>query len=230
MSGLRVVFVAVALSSSSAVAWPVDWAHDVAAGSEKFVKLPRLDWVEVEDPSVVEAEWLGDSGELLLTARKPGRTVLLLAAEGKVAAWSVTVGPPQPPGAQRAAVKKACPDATWTPDDDVQLTVTVKDEACAAALKALFQTDAVEARRLELTFLPATLQAQLKAVEASLRALRADDVTARYVGAGLVLEGHVSQALHRRVLWAVFRATLGRLALDDRLEEPPPADAGVPSP
>jgi len=56
-------------------------------------------------------------------------------------------------------------------------------------------------------------------------------VNARYVGAGLILDGKVSVAEHRKVLWEVLKRTLGRFALDDQLELPPPppaVDAGVP--
>ena len=54
-------------------------------------------------------------------------------------------------------------------------------------------------------------------------------VKARYVGAGLVLTGAVTQAEYRKVLWEVLRRSLGRFALDDQLEvqSPPAADAGV---
>ena len=52
-------------------------------------------------------------------------------------------------------------------------------------------------------------------------------VKARYVGAGLVLEGPVTKAEHRKVLWEVLKRTLGRFALDDKMELPAP-DAGTP--
>lgn len=211
-------------------AWPVDWVHDVEAGKEKFVRLPRLDWFEVEDPNVAQVEWLADSGELLLTGLKPGRTVVLLGADGKVAAWRVRVGTkPVTDEAAWKAAQKACPDFAATPLEDVKLTVTVQDEACRKALTALFQTDAFEARHLELTFAMPVLQAQLKSVEEGLREIAGRRATARYVGAGLVLEGQVSRDEHHKLLWAVLRRTLGRFALDDRIEEPAPPDAGVSS-
>jgi hypothetical protein len=211
-------------------AWPVDWAHDVEAGREKFVRLPRLDWFEVDDPKVLQVEWLADSGELLLTGLKPGRAVVLLGAEGKVAAWRVRVGtrPVTDEGAWKAA-QKACPDFTSTPLEDVKLAVTVKDEACRQALTGLFRTDAFEARHLELTFEVPVLQAQLRGLEEALRQAVGRRASARYVGAGLVLEGTLSRAEHRRVLWLVLERTLGRFALDDRIEEQAPPDAGAPA-
>lgn len=211
-----------------AQAWPVDWIHDVEPGKEKFVRLPGLDWFEVEDPKVARLEWLEESGELLITGLKPGRTVVLLGAFGKVAAWRVRVGgKPVTDDAAFAAAQKACPDFKPTPLEDIKLTVTVQAEPCRKALLALFQTDAFEARHLELTFAGDVLQAQLKAVEEGLRVAAGKKATARYVGAGLVLEGQVSRDEHHRLLWEVLRRTLGRFALDDRLEEPREADGGA---
>ena len=137
----------------SVFAWPVDWIHEVDAGKEKFIKLPGVDWLEVEDPKVASVEWLAESNELLIVGLKPGRTTVLLGAGGKVAAWRVRVGtPPVIDDGVFKAAGKACPDLKVTPLEEVKLTVTVQDEGCRKALMALFQTDAFEARHLELTF------------------------------------------------------------------------------
>jgi hypothetical protein len=218
-----------------AFAWPVDWIHDVEAGKEKFVKLPGVDWLEVDDPKVVSVEWLAESKELLLSGLKPGRATVLLGADGKVAAWRVRVSaPPQTDAAVFAAAQKACPDLRSSPLDDVKLTVTVHDESCRKALLALFQTDAFEARALDLTFDGKVLQSQLKSVQEALLAITRNRVKARYVGAGLVLDGNVTVAEHRKVLWEVLRRTLGRFALDDQMvlpePAPPAADASAPQP
>lgn len=213
----------------SAFAWPVDCVHDVEAGKEKFVKLPRLDWFEVEDPKVLAVEWQPESGELLLIALKPGRTTVLLGADGKVAAWRVRVGtPPVTDDVAYKAAIKACPDLKATPLEDVKLTATVKDEACRKSLLTLFQIDAFEARFIELTFDEKVLQSQLRSVEEGLKPITKFRVKAKYVGAGLVLEGPVTVAEHRKVLWEVLKRTLGRFALDDRMELPEPVDAGTP--
>ena len=96
-------------------AWPVDLVVPLEAGKERFHKLSAVDWVEVEDPSIATAEVLEGSNELLLTGVKPGRTLLLLYAEGKFAVWRLVVGapgrPPEPePAAEPlAAARKACP-------------------------------------------------------------------------------------------------------------------------
>lgn len=221
------LWLSLCLGSTAAVAWPVDWVHDVEPGKEKFVRLPRLDWFEVDDPSVVSVEWLG-SGEVLLSGLKPGRATVLLGAEGKVAAWRVRVGvKPLVDDALLTGAKKACPSLTLSPEEDIGLTVTVHDEACRQALLALFQTEAFEARRLSLTFDGKVLQTQLAQVQLGLRGI-SKQLGARFVGAGLVLEGTVaSEAEHRRALWEVLRRSLGRFALDDRVVAPT-IDGGVP--
>lgn len=213
----------------TAFGWPVDWVHDVEPGKEKFVKLPRVDWLEVEDPKVLAVEWVEESNELLLIGLKPGRTTVLLGADGKVAAWRVRVGtPPVNDDAAFKAAVKACPDLKSTPLEELKLTVTVKDEACRKALLTLFQGDAFEARFIELTFDEKVLQTQLRSVDEGLRSVARGKVKSKYVGAGLVLEGAVSVAEHRKVLWEVLKRTLGRFALDDKMELPEPVDAGTP--
>ena len=214
--------------SLPAAAWPVDWIHDVEVNKEKFIKLPRVDWLEVDDPKVVSVEWVPESNELMLIGLKPGRAVVLLGADGKVAAWRVRVGtPPVTDEAALAAAKKACPGLKITPLEEVKLTVTVPDEACRKALTTLFQTDAFEARHLDLTFEGKVLQAQLKSVQDGLQLTTHGKVKARYLGAGLVLEGPVTIAEHRKLLWETLKRTLGRFALTDDTEKPEP-DAGTP--
>jgi hypothetical protein len=217
------------LMSLRALAWPVDWIHDVEAGKEKFIKLPKVDWFEVDDPKVVSVEWVAESNELLLIGLKPGRATILLGADGKVAAWRVRVGTaPVTDDAALAAAKKACPDLKVTPLEDVKLTVTVGTEGCRKALTTLFQTDAFEARHLDLTFDGAVLQTQLRSVQEGLQLTTKGKVKARYVGAGLVLDGSATIAEHRKLLWETLRRTLGRFALDDQIELPDPPDAGSP--
>lgn len=224
----RFLLVLLAFLPAQAGGWPVDWIHDVEAGKEKFIKLPGVDWFEVDDPKVLSVEWIPESNELLLVALKPGRATVLLGAEGKVAAWRVRVGtPPLLDEALFAAAKKACPDLKPTPLEEVKLTVTVQNEACRKAMLALFQTDAFEARHLDLTLEGKVLQAQLKSVQEALQTVTRGQVKARYVGAGLVLEGKVTIAEHRKILWETLRRTLGRFALDDQTQKPEPPDAGA---
>ncbi|WP_245767937.1 pilus assembly protein N-terminal domain-containing protein [Stigmatella erecta] len=197
-----------------------------------------MDWVEVEDPSIATAEVLAGSNELLLTGKRPGRTLLLLYAEGKFAVWQLSVSEP---GARPAAgatspellatARKACPGLEAKEAPERFFTVTVKDAACRTALLPLFQSEAWLARELELTFELPVLQAQLAAMGPRLKEL---GLEARYSGAGLVLQGTASPGVHRRALWELFRQSVGRVALEDRVKvtvpEPPPAgpDAGTP--
>ncbi len=221
---------ALVLLPTLALAWPVDWVHDVEPQREKFVKLPKLDWVEVDDASITEGLWVAPSNDLVLVGLKPGRAVMLLGADGKVAAWRVRVGgKPLLDDKVYAAAQKACPDFTVTPLEAVKLTVTVKTETCRLALAALFETDAFEARHLELTFDGAVLQTQLKLIQAALDKIAKGRVTARYSGAGLVLDGtRVTRAEYTRVLWAILKNSLGRFALDSRVEVvEPSADGGA---
>ena len=70
------------------------------------------------------------------------------------------------------------------------------------------------------------LQTQLRLVQDGLQLTTKGRVKARYVGAGLILDGPVTVAEHHKLLWETLRRTLGRFALDDQTEEPEP-DAGV---
>jgi hypothetical protein len=111
------------------------------------------------------------------------------------------------------------------------LTATVKDNPCRAALLELLKTDAFLARELELTFELPVLQEQLAEVSSSLKSL---GLEARYSGAGVVLQGSgpVKPEAHRKALWELFRLSVGRVPLDDRVKVETPAapDAGTPEP
>ncbi len=194
------------------LAWPVDMIHDVEPGKEKFVKLGAIDWAEAEDPAIATAEVM-ESGELLLSGVKPGRTLVLLYAEGKFAVWRVRVGgSPQLPAPD--AAKKACPGLELTPAADTKLTAKVPTDACARALATLLQGDGFVARELDLTFDGKVLQSQLKDIQAGLK----KGLASKYVGAGLVIEGDVTAQEHRQALWHVFKKSVGRVALEDRME------------
>ncbi|MBU8900494.1 pilus assembly protein N-terminal domain-containing protein [Corallococcus sp. M34] len=206
-----------------ALGWPVDQRVSVEPGQERFQKLTAVDWVEVEDPSVVSVEAFAGSGELLLTGKKPGRTLALLYAEGRFAVWRITVGPeaPEDVASRRAAAAKACPDLKDVATPERSLSATVKDAACRGALSELFRTDAYVARELELTFEVAALQEQLAAFSEALP----PGVTVRYSGAGLVMSGKASAEAHHKALWGLFRRAVGRVPLEDRVEVEAPAPA-----
>jgi putative type II/III system pilus formation protein len=217
----------------SALAWPVDLVFSLESGTDRFHKLTAVDWVDVEDPSVATVEVLSGSNELLITGKRPGRTLLLLYAEGKFAVWRVAVtapgarATPEEAPEQLAAVRKDCPGLQVSEDAERMLTVTVKDTACRKALLALFQTDAWLARELEVTFELPALQEQLSVLTPGLKEL---GLEARYSGAGIVLQGTTTPEGHRRALWELFRQSVGRVPLEDRVKiEAPEAtpDAGT---
>ncbi|MCY1031691.1 pilus assembly protein N-terminal domain-containing protein [Corallococcus sp. BB11-1] len=216
------------LAPTAALAWPVDQALTLEPGKETFQKLTAVDWAEVEDPAVASAEALSGSGELLLTAHKPGVTQMLLYAEGRFAVWRLAVGPTELENfaPQLAAAKKACPDLKATQGVDKSLTVTVKDTACRKALRELLRTEAYLARELDLTFDMPQLQAQLEDFTAGMP----PGLTVRYSGAGLVLTGKTDRAGHRKALWVLFNRAVGRVPLEDRTEvEAPPKPESPPA-
>jgi hypothetical protein len=206
------------LLSGSARAWPVDMVHVLDAKKPSLVRLPQVDWsvVAKDDVKTVEVEWLAEANEFLLGPLKPGRGLVMLSGLGQVAFWRVLVAqkPKLNPAAFESA-QRSCADLSLTPLDDVKLTVTISVEACRQALLLLFQSDAFTADQLRLTFTPEMLQAQLKDMQ---KALKPWPVTARYVGAGLVLEGKVTAEQQQHIYWALFANGVGRLAVDDRLE------------
>ncbi len=227
-----ILLAALLLLPSSALAWPVDLVFSLESGTDRFHKLSAVEWVEVEDPSVASVEVLSGSNELLVTGKRPGRTLLLLYAEGKFAVWRLAVtalgsrATPEAAPEQLATARKACPGLQVNEGAERSLVVTVKDAACRKALLTLFQTDAWLARELELTFELPALQEQLSALTPVLKEL---GLEARYSGAGIVLQGAATPEGHRRALWALFRQSVGRVPLDDRVKieapEPKP-DAG----
>ncbi|WP_373371818.1 pilus assembly protein N-terminal domain-containing protein [Archangium lansingense] len=218
----------VAVSPSPASAWPVDLVMPLEPGKERFHKLSVVEFVEVEDPSIATAEVLEGSNELLLTGLKPGRTLLLLYAEGKFAVWRLVVGAASEPSAEPliAAARKACPGLKVTEGSARGLTAEVKDARCREALRSLLKTDAYVARELELTFELPQLQEQLAALTP---VLKGQGLTVSYRGAGLLLEGSTTPEGHRRALWELFRQSVGRVPLEDRVtvRRPVPPDAGT---
>jgi hypothetical protein len=209
--------------SSAVLAWPVNARLELAVGEEKFQKLTPDAWLEVEDPRVAEAE-LFETWEVMLTGKAPGSTLVLVHAEDKVMVWRVTVraagaavqaAAAPPPEDPLAAARKACGEGMKVEGES--LTATIRDERCRQALHALLQQDRFLARDLDLTFEVAPLQAQLRAVQQGISRTGAP-VEAAYLGAGLLLKGRATAAQHRRILWEVFRASVGRIALEDRIE------------
>ncbi|WP_224370203.1 pilus assembly protein N-terminal domain-containing protein [Hyalangium versicolor] len=203
-----------------ALAWPVDLVFPLESGADRFHKLTAVEWVDVEDPSVASVELLSGSNELLITGKRPGRTLMLLYAEGKMGVWRLVVTAPgvrpTPEAAPEllAAARKVCPGLQVNEGAERSLVVSVKDSACRKALLDLFRTDAWLARELEVTFELPVLQEQLSALSPRLKEL---GLEARYSGAGIILQGKASPDAHRRALWELFRQSVGRVPLEDRV-------------
>jgi hypothetical protein len=209
------------LLSAAAFGWPVDAVIDVAEGKDRIERTGPLDWLEVAEPQVAELEAL-PSEEILITGRRAGRTLALAYGGGRLLALRLRVGQPEAarePSAMGAALR-ACEAKPPPPNVSEQAPweVRVKDARCRVALKALLEHDRFVARELALVFEVPALQAQLVAIQAALERAVPGKVKARYVGAGLVLQGALSPAEHRKALWQVFEESIGRVALDDRIE------------
>jgi hypothetical protein len=224
---VRALLLATLLAPLPALAWPADVYLDVEKGGEKFQRLGAVDWFEVEDPSIAQVEWLS-SNELLVTGKALGRTLVLFYAQGTAAVWRIRVhekGAQTQPASSSSALEaatKACPGLALDLKGPSS-TVTARTEACRQALLAFFQTDAVRASDSGVNFELPALQAQLQAIQSALSRL-GEKVTVKYSGAGLILEGATTPAGQRRLLWVVFRNTVGRVVIDDRLDV---TDAGT---
>jgi hypothetical protein len=226
---VRTLLAVLTLVSAPALAWPIDVSVEVEPGKETFVKLAAVEWLEVEDPKVASAEWLAESGELLVSGLKAGSTLMLLYAEGNFAVWRIRVGGPRRVSSVDAVKKAAaaCPGLTLHPEQYDKVVGPVADPKCRDALLPAFKEDGVLARELDLTFEPKVLEAQLRQMRDDVKKL---PVTLSYVGASLKLDGTLTARQHREVLWAVFRRAVGRVPLEDRVEiSDRSVDAGAPA-
>jgi hypothetical protein len=210
---LRVALLAVLLPTA-ALAWPVDGFIDVPANGDKLVKFGALEAARIDDPQIADVEVMPDSGELLVTAKKPGRALVQLVAQGRVAVWRLRVGgePLDEPAVWDAAAKSCkgvSPKAT-------ELEIDVGTTNCRAALLKVLAQDRLLAKDLSLTFDVKVAQAQLAEFQAALAAAKLP-VTVRYEAAGLVLEGTVDEEARRRVYFELFKKSAGRLAITDKL-------------
>lgn len=214
---MRLLLLVATLSAAApAMAWPVNAHFDLKVGEEKFQKITSDAWVEVETPSVATVEMF-ETAEVMITGKSAGSTLVLVHAEDKVMVWRVVVNGNPSAEDLVAPARKACREVKV---EGGELITTIRDEACRQALLKLFQSerDPYLAKDLDLTFELGALQSQLKVIEAALAKV-APEVKAVYVGAGLRLSGRATFAQHRRVFWEVFKASVGRLALEDRIEE-----------
>lgn len=226
----RLIGIVLAALATTARAWPVDLYVDVEPGREIFRRVAKVDWMEIDDPKIATAEKL-ESGEILITGKAAGRALLLLGADGKIAVWRVRVGQrPIEAGEALAAARKACPGLRASLEgEEHELIGSIADERCRTAMTALVKTDAFKAKDLELTVELPVMQGQLVAIEAALPAKVQKRVQLRYLGAELELNGTLTEAEHRKLLWAVFEKSLGRPGMEDNIdiEGAAPLDGGI---
>ncbi len=216
------------LTASPAFAWPVDRIIDLGPSKSEVLELTGVEWWDVEDPAVVSVTFAEGTG-LTLAPRAAGRTHVLLYSQGRFAVYRVRVSSPaRTDAALRGAAQAACGKFEWKPNDETRATLQVASEACRRALGPWLETDDVVASQLDITFELVALQAQLGAVEGALKAAKVKAEPLKYLGAGLVLAGRLRADEHRAALWAIFRSSVGRVALDDQVEVAPGPDAGSP--
>lgn len=219
-----------ALLPAAALAWPVDGFIDAEPGKEKLVKFAALEAATIDDPQVAEVEVMPESGELLVVAKKKGRALVQLWAQGRSAVWRLRVGEPaldEP--APWAAAARACAglDARAT-----ELELEVKTPACRAALLKVLEQDRLLPRAIALTFDVKVMQAQISEMQSALEEKKIP-IQLRYEGAGLVLFGKASDEQLRRAYFELFKKSAGRLAVSDKVElisAAPPLKEGTPKP
>lgn len=220
------------LIAASASAWPVDVYVEARVGEEKFQKAAGTEWVDVQKPEVALVEALpGD--EVLITGKQDGRTLVLLYGEGRMGVWSIRTEASQKvdTAALFSAATAACPGLKRNPSSKTDaLVVHVATEKCRLALRELLKADVHDSRDITLTFEIAMLQSQLRDIQTAIdAAVGQRKVDTAYAGASLRLKGAITQAEHRKALWAIFNSAVGRVSLDDRLvlTDKPAADAGI---
>lgn len=252
---MKLLLATALFTATAAHAWPVDVYVEARAGEEQFQKAAGAQWFELEKKGVADVEILpGD--ELLVTGKEPGETLLLLYGDGRMGVWKLfgcgdgkqvpsaklvaqtwNCIPTRERGsvgtggeAERKLATAACPGLRLNPASPAdKLVVNIRTEECRKALLQLFKTDAYHSREITLTFDIPVMQSQLRELQAAVdAAIGPKKVELLYAGGSLRLKGSITQAEHRKVLWAVFNHAVGRVTLDDRLVLTDKPDAGKP--
>ncbi|MBI5546542.1 MAG: pilus assembly protein N-terminal domain-containing protein [Deltaproteobacteria bacterium] len=219
------VAVLAALGPVEATARPVGKVFDLPVGKEEFFRA-WLNAAFVDEPSVATAEML-PSREVLLTAHKPGRALLLLLGETNLEAVRLRVHavgekPPQVRSTeeQRAAARKACPGLKEEGKEaERSLSATVSSAGCREALRELLAADEYSSRRIELSFSAEALQDQLGALQAAQKAKGGlEKIQLGYSGATLTLKGKATEAQRLELMKIVFDVAIGPILFEDSTE------------
>jgi hypothetical protein len=223
---MRALLAMVAVASAAAApARPPDRRVELKPGEERILRHGPADVKRalVQDGATAGAEPL-PAGEVMLTGKRPGSTLLLLElADGARAFWRLRVGSPPPgPEPDRAALEreaaKACTELAERQEDGERvLAARIDGPPCLAALRNLLSREDIPAGALRLTFTGEGIKAQVEAVKKRLIRDGLGALTVRAVGAGLVLEGRAPEAEARRAVWAIFEEAIGRLSIEDRV-------------
>lgn len=212
-----------ALLPTAALAWPVDGFIDVDPGKDKLVKFAALEAATIDDASVAAVEVMPESGELLVVAKKKGRALVQLWAQGRSAVWRLRVGePPLDEPAPWEAAKKQCPGLD---PKATEFELEVKTPACRTALMKALEQDRVLPRSIALVLHIPVMQAQISQMQDALAAQKIP-IQLRYEGAGLVMTGTAAEESLRRAYFELFRKSVGRLAVHDKVQVATAPDAG----
>jgi len=236
-------FVALWLASSvlalpvSAMARPVNSVFDAVAQSEHFFRL-EADAVFTDDPAVVQAELL-PSGELFLTAKRPGRALMFVLAGGGLEAVRIRVrASGDAPVAQTAspqvvaAARGACPGLVIEGTEGRRsVKVQIGTAACRRALLEMLAGDEFSLRGIEVMYSPEAVKDQLDDVLRRVAERRPEllqQYQIAYVGVTLRIRGKGTAADRAQLLTSVYEASVGPVVLDDGslLEPESRPDAG----
>ena len=229
----RALPIIAALLAAPALAVPVDNTIDMVVGDTQFLHLAEVKAFECEPKNVATVEAL-PAGEILLTARGPGRALLYLVDSMRTAAWRIRVRetggrtPEVVPSEEaRKAATSACPGFKEEKESDgVGVSATVISPACRRALKRLLDADGYRAKYCDLTFTMETLQDQLADIGERLQAAGLPAIKARYEGATLLVSGALPHGGWTRLARAFYEAGVGRVPPDLQVEEAAEADGG----
>ena len=221
------LIVALALAST-ARALPVNRSLNLTVGEVKFLRVNFVEATEVEQPELCTAERM-PSLEIVSTPKKPGTTLLYLYEEGRLEVYRLRIGTAKQPApaaeaptaAQWKAARANCPQVEERAvEGEKFLHLQVPDGLCRAAVLPLLATDAYAADHLRLVFGPEALQAQIADMQARLKAAGLGDIQLGYEAATLALKGKMDAATRHKLLRTIWPATVGRLDLDDKTEDP----------
>ena len=227
-----------------AEARPVTRILDLVVGSEQFFRIGAEVRAVVDAPEIVTAEVLG-SNELLLTPKAAGRALIYLMTPGTFDAVRIRVresGGKLPEvrasEEQLKVARKACQSfSVESSPEGGTLSANMPNGTCRGALLALFDSDDFLADRVSLMYSEEVIREQYEEIQSQAKAAGlVPGFELAYLGPTLRIKGRGDAAGKLELMKIAYRATPGRLLLDDQSEVvAPPAtevanpDAGEPA-